>query len=1393
MKRVINKTLLFVIGLSMIACALTANVTISFDTNGGSEVQSITTDGKSAINLPDDPTKTGYTFAGWYLDDATYSDGFDANSLIESPVKNNIIVYAKWTINQYSISFNVNGGTDVAAIVGDYASSVTVPIVPTKTGHTFEGWYSDAILTTSYTFSTMPAENIILYAKWTINQYTITFNSNEGSSILALTQDYNSAILAPTVPTRTGYTFGGWYSDAILTTSYTFSTMPAENITLYAKWTINQYTMTFNSNEGTSVLTLTQDYNSVVSAPTAPTRTGYTFGGWYSDAILTASYTFSTMPAENITLYAKWTINQYYIGFNTNGGTAVLTITQDYATAVSTPAQPTKTGYTFSGWYSDAALTVAYTFTTMPAEDRTLYAKWLVNPYTITLVLDGGSGASTVIDEFGATLTTPTTVKTGHTFGGWYSDAIFTVAYTFTTMPSENITVYAKWMINQYTMTFNSNEGSSVTPLIQDYHSSVSVPPAPTRTGYTFGGWYSDDILTQAYTFSTMPAENITLYAKWTINQYTITFDSNDGSSVTPLMQDYHSSVSAPLAPTRTGYTFGGWYSDDILSAAYSFTTMPAENVTVYAKWTINQYVVEYVDHDGTILQTTTYEYLSNCSLNAIPDDPSRTGYTFTGWDGTVPLTMPASDVSITATYTVNQYTITFESNTGSPVLPIHQDYDSVIIVPDDPDKTGYSFTGWYRDELLTNLYAFSTMPAENLTLYAKWTINQYTISFDTNGGSAVASITLDYASSVSAPVDPTKAGFAFAGWYEDPELTDFYEFTTIPDEDITLYADWGTEGLAYVLVEESYVVSKGTANTSGAIVIPKRHDGILVTVIQEETFASTNITSLFIPSSIETIGIAAFHSNYYLKSVIFEAGCQILEIKNYTFWNATALETLVLPDSVLSIGEGAFGANGSLVDFVLPPNLVSIGYSAFTYAKLSSTLVLPSTLTTIGDYAFNSASGIDVLIIEIGSQLTSIGFHAFSGDNFTSISLPASVSSIDPAAFYGSGKLAEILVDQNNAFYSSTDGALFNKDGTVLIQYPAGNPASNYTVPSGVLTIGTSAFSSSTLTDILLPNTLLHIDNKAFSGLPYLVNVTFEAGSQLESIGESAFYNATSLSGITIPSSVQVIGQTAFYNAANMTYFTFETGSQLTTIGYQAFAGKDKLKSIWIPESVTSMGEEAFNWCWSLIIFVEADTIPSGWHANWNPFECAVLWGTEEVTENVDFKYALLSDNTAAILGITDLNVNTDIIIPDTIEGHSVTRIINEAFSHEEGIYSIHISSTVEEIGNLAFYLANHLSDVTFGAGSLLSYIGLSAFEGTAITSIILPDGLETVGNSVFIGCHHLTSIIIPISVVTMGSNVFMNISSLTINVEAASLPAGWDAEWNSTDLTVVWGYTPA
>ena len=267
----------------------------------------------------------------------------------------------QWTAPTYAVTLNTNGGTINSGNVTGYTYGVgaTLPAADdmTYTGHTFKGWYDNENLTGSPVTAIGGAEtgNKEYWAKWEINQYTITFDTNGGSEIAPITQDYGTEITAPDNPTRKGYTFKGWDKEIP-------ETMPAGNITVKAQWEINQYTITFDTNGGSEIAPITQDYGTEITAPDNPTRKGYTFKGWDKEIP-------ETMPAENITVKAQWEINPYTITFDTNGGSEITPITQDYGTEITAPDNPTRKGYTFKGWDKEIP-------ETMPAENITITARW---------------------------------------------------------------------------------------------------------------------------------------------------------------------------------------------------------------------------------------------------------------------------------------------------------------------------------------------------------------------------------------------------------------------------------------------------------------------------------------------------------------------------------------------------------------------------------------------------------------------------------------------------------------------------------------------------------------------------------------------------------------------------------------------------------------------------------------------------------------------------------------------------------------------------------------------------------------------------------------------------------------------------------------------------------
>ncbi|MHC5226801.1 InlB B-repeat-containing protein [Enterococcus sp. LJL99] len=289
---------------------------VDFNSNGGSIVPSQSIVENATVIKPNDPTKEGYTFVGWYVDEAL-TQLFDFNT----PITQAMTLYAKWTKNvlpveKYPVDFNSNGGSIVPSQSIVENATVIKPNDPTKEGYTFAGWYVDEALTQLFDFNTPITQATTLYAKWTKNvlpveKYPVDFNSNGGSLVPSQSIAENATVIKPNDPTKEGYTFAGWYVDEALTQLFDFNTPITQATTLYAKWTENvlpveKYPVDFNSNGGSLVPSQSIAENATVIKPNDPIKEGYTFAGWYVDEALTQLFDFNTPITQATTLYAKW-------------------------------------------------------------------------------------------------------------------------------------------------------------------------------------------------------------------------------------------------------------------------------------------------------------------------------------------------------------------------------------------------------------------------------------------------------------------------------------------------------------------------------------------------------------------------------------------------------------------------------------------------------------------------------------------------------------------------------------------------------------------------------------------------------------------------------------------------------------------------------------------------------------------------------------------------------------------------------------------------------------------------------------------------------------------------------------------------------------------------------
>ena len=527
--------------------------------------------------------------------------------------------------------------------------------------------------------------------------------------------------------TRTGYKQTGWATldggEKVYDLGATYTA--DEAITLYPVWTANQYTVTLDSNGGDSVTPSRIKVTYGEDCPAMPVLqwAGHIFYGWYDAQAGGKQYvdgngnsTARYDKTENCTLYAIWSdAPRCTVTFYPNGGTltGAATSSEQQNAPIAQPADPTRTGHTFTGWYQDADCTQPWDFDDWVTGDMTLYAGWRILNYTIFFDSAGGSAIGPITQDYGTDITAPANpTKTGYIFTGW-SPALPA------TMPAENLTVTAQWSINQYTISFDTAGGSEIAPITQDYGTTINAPAAPTKTGYTFTGW-------SPALPATMPAENLTVTAQWSINQYTLSFNTAGGSAIDPITQDYGTTINAPAAPTKTGYTFIGWSPE--LPA-----TMPAKVMTVTAQWSINSYTVSLDPNGGRVSpDALSVTYLT--PYGSLPT-PVRSDYRFDGWylgdekiEAQTVMTQAANH-TLTARWTFqpsaivgpSRDTLTLETNGGSPIAPIHAARGTTLELSAlQPEKSGFRFTGWYLDKALT-LPVTSLRLDGDQTVYAGW------------------------------------------------------------------------------------------------------------------------------------------------------------------------------------------------------------------------------------------------------------------------------------------------------------------------------------------------------------------------------------------------------------------------------------------------------------------------------------------------------------------------------------------------------------------------------------------------------------------------------------------------------------------------------------------------
>ena len=796
----------------------TVSDTVKISPSGGGTVSPnpITGQENTTISTTATPA-TGYNFKHWRYNNSSASGGYSESTTnpLDITITGKRDITAVFELKSYTVTWNANGGTvSPASTTKTHGSTLGTLPTPTRAStaeysYTFAGWFTAASGGTQISTTTTVTKDVTYYAHWTATKrsYTATFNGNGGStpSPSSITKEYNVALGTLPTCTRTGYTFLGWYTASSGGTKISTTTVVTKDITYYAQWSINSYTLTFNPNGGTVTPTSKNlEYNSVYGTLPTPTRDSdaqytYTFAGWYTAATGGTQVTAATkMAAEDTTVYAHWTSNtrSYTVSYQTTYGTLNRT-SQSVAynskgsCTLTMPDNTAEFTYTFVGWYTAAngggtKVGSELTLETPAIKGTVIYYAYVTRStksYTHTFNANGGGtvNPATITKVYNTALgTLPTVSRTGYTFVGWFdtSAASGGTQATTTTKVTGTKTWYARWSINSYTFTFDKNGGNtpSSTTITKEYNTAVGTLPTCTRNAdntytYAFAGWFDTSASSGGtqLTTTTKVTSNKTWYARWTstYKNYTVTWDGNGGTpSNSSSSFHYNDALGTLPTATRTGYTFKGWSTSKTGTVDVSTTTKVTANVTYYAVWTINSYTWTFDANGGTGDTTKTLNY--NATLSTLPTasraSTAANNYTFAGWfdtDASTGGTQLTTSTKCTGnktwyarwTTSTRQYKLTVTAGTGGTVSGGGTyDYNASATLKATANS-GYHFVKWSDG----NTSATRTVTVtKDATYTATFEQNPYlnldktSLEFEASGGTQTVNVTSNISWTVS-------------------------------------------------------------------------------------------------------------------------------------------------------------------------------------------------------------------------------------------------------------------------------------------------------------------------------------------------------------------------------------------------------------------------------------------------------------------------------------------------------------------------------------------------------------------------------------------------------------------------------------------------------------------
>lgn len=805
--------------------------TVTFDSYGGTPVPPAQeVEYGLTATKPADPTLKGYTFAFWYLgEDEQNATAYDFNT----PVTENITLTAKWEINKFKVTFDTDGGEpipdDQFVEWGLFVEEPTTE--PTKTGYTFDGWY---LGDEKYDFSAAVEQNITLTAKWHITPHNIYAYARLNSYFAPLTTSEFDTPVTLNEATLSRLGLGSYNSLGYISIgSFTFDAMPltsdlyfgddAELSAVAEKLATDIALETGVSDKIAEKIAWTALYKTVNEEdmePGYPAEAGYQLSGNLNLASVTfraGAENVENMPAVNYT-YDDGAIDFYDFYFA--GDTITLPTTE-----------PTREGYSFKGWSvevipaendadhldadgaddaADETLLKAGDTYTITAGGVIFTAQWEKKTFTVKYYLPDETGAwvekkmDTVdsVDYATYSLWTPN-AEDGYEFSGWYQKPadIGVKAKVEKLYMAKEWKLYGKFTPIEYTIQYVYNDGkaTSTNPTTYTVESDTITLADATGAdwGKTFLEWHDENgqKITEIPTGSTGDRV-ITAYWNWPVHLHYLDKDNNEIESATLYVSELEPGACVLPTGEKTGYDFDGWYEakKDIGTASHKLNALSiAKKWELYGRYTAKtdvSYTVKYLrEGDNKVLapekvvtdQTFDTEVTEQAAdvVGYTPDAPSKT------------MILDEYNKVLTFSYSANTYDYTVRHIKQLPDGSYDEANAEVETLSGKFEALAAVTAKDYGEHYPTNDADTkqNIKIEEGLTIDVKYDLDEHTLTFETNGGSAINPVTVRHGNAVARPADPTKDKYTFIGWYADPEFTEEYDFATVLEADKTIYA----------------------------------------------------------------------------------------------------------------------------------------------------------------------------------------------------------------------------------------------------------------------------------------------------------------------------------------------------------------------------------------------------------------------------------------------------------------------------------------------------------------------------------------------------------------------------------------------------------------------------